>query len=310
VPDLAAAVAAGDLDGIDRAARAAIAGSTAAELVARLADVVVRRLAAAAHGSIFLYHLPRLLAASSAAAAMARGLLRELGRQPTWELTWMEGRPAWGAPTGDLAERLLAPVPAGDPGSHFIYPTMSLVERTGLAADVLDAPTRRLPVADARRDLLRVAAASMLQDDPAHAPYGWSHALTMPQATLAVAPASSDPSTAVAVAATYVLGFRSTLGSHTLDPSWRPDPVEGLDVATFLDAGPGAAAAAMWHATADEYGSYVRRVVTDAARHADAHLAKYTLACIDATRDDPGAGRLFMAAAAYLAAWWRAAARA
>ena len=78
---------------------------------------------------------------------MARGLLREVGRQPDWRLTWMDGRGTWGAPTGDLAQRLLAPVDAGDPGSPFIFPTMSLVERTGLAADLLDAPTRRLPAA-------------------------------------------------------------------------------------------------------------------------------------------------------------------
>jgi hypothetical protein len=305
MPSLDAAIAAGDLDGVDVATRALTAATTAADLVAALADAVVPRLSAAGHGSIFLYHLPRLLAASPAAASMARGLLREVGRQPSWRLTWMDGRPSWGVPTGDLAARLLTPIDAGDPSSPFIYPTMSLVERTGQAAEVLDAPTRCLPVADARRDLLRVAAWSMLQDDPAHAPYGWSHTLTMPQATLAVAPASSDPSRAVAVAATYVLGFRSTLGAVTLDPRWTPEPVSGLDALTYLDAGPDAAAAAMWHVGGEEYGAYVRRLVTVAGRHEDAHLAKYTLACLDATRDDPAAGRLFMAAAAFLAGWWR-----
>ena len=154
---------------------------------------MVARLAAAGHGSIFLYHLPRLAAGQPAAAAMARGLLREIGRQPTWQLTWMDDRPSWGVPSGDLVARLVTPVDAGDPGSHFIFPTMSLVERSGLAADVLEAPTRRLPVADARRELLRVAAWSMLQDDPAHAPYGWSHTLTMPQAALGIAAACPTP---------------------------------------------------------------------------------------------------------------------
>ena len=61
----------------------------------------------------------------------------------------------------------------------------------------------------------------------------------------------------------------------------------------------------MWHVADDRVGSYVRRVATVAALHRDAHLAKYTLACLDAGRDDPAAGRLFLAAAAYLAAWWR-----
>jgi hypothetical protein len=304
VPDLSTAIAAGDLDGIDQAAIAAAATTTAAELVARLTDVVLPSLAAAAHGAIFLYHLPRLAGASPAAATMARGLLRELGRAPDWTLTWMDDRPAIGTPTGDLAARLLAPIDAGDPGSNFIYPTMHLVERVGLAADLLDAPTRGLAVAAARRDLLRVAAWSMLQDDPAHAPYGWSHCLTMPHATLGVAAAATRPDRAVAVAATYVLGFRSTLGTVTLDPAWAPEPAGALDVDTFIAAGPRAAAAAVGHADDATYGAMVRRLATNAACHHDAHLAKYTLACIDASRDDPGAGRLYLAAAAHLAGVW------
>jgi hypothetical protein len=304
VPDLAASIATGDLDAIDRAATSITAETTASELVDRLTDVVLASLAAAAHGSIFLYHLPRLAAASPAAATMARGLLRELGRNPTGALTWRDCRSTGGTPTGDLADRLLTPTDAGDPGSNFIYPTMSLVERAGVASALLDAPTRGLGVDTARRDLLRVAAWSMLQDDPAHAPYGWSHCLTMPQGTLGVAHAASRPDRAIAVAATYVLGFRSTIGRCTLDPTWAPDPVAGLDVETFIGAGPQAAAATVWHADDASIGPLVRRLATNAAAHHDAHLAKYTLACIDATRDDPGAGRLYLAAAAHLAGVW------
>ncbi len=303
-PDLTAAIAGGDLEGIDRAASALARTTTARELVDRLTDVVLPSLAAAAHGAIFLYHLPRLAAASPPAATMVRGLLREVGRAPDWNLRWMDDRPPTGVPTGDLAARLLTPTNAGDPGSNFIYPTMNLVERVGLAAELLDAPTRGLPVAAARRDLLRVAAWSMLQDDPSHAPYGWSHCLTMPQATLGVASSATRPDRAVAVAATYVLGFRSTLGAVTLETAWTPEPVAGLDVETFVAAGPQAAASAVWHADDADYGGLIRRLATNAAHHHDAHLAKYTLACIDASRDDPAAGRLFMAAAAHLAGVW------
>ncbi|MET0325389.1 MAG: hypothetical protein ABW219_09215 [Ilumatobacteraceae bacterium] len=302
--DLGAVVDTGDLDAIDQAAIAVGAATSADELVDRLADVVVPRLAAAGHGSIYLYHLRRLLAASPAAATMARGLLREIGRQPTWALTWMDHRAPGVVPTRDLGQRLLGPPSPGDPGSHFIYPTMSLVERSGLAAELLDEPTRGLALSEARRELLRVAAWSMLQDDPAHAPYGWSHALTMPQATLGVAPWCAEPERAVAVAATYVLGFRSTLGSVTLDPSWRPEARHDLDLGSFLDTGPSAAAAAVWHAPAAELDDLVQRLATFAALHRDAHLAKYTLACLDATRDDPAAGRLYLSAAAFLAGWW------
>jgi hypothetical protein len=60
VPALTDAIAAGDLEAVDRATTALAAATTAPELVGRLADVVLPRLGAAAHGAIFLYHLPRL----------------------------------------------------------------------------------------------------------------------------------------------------------------------------------------------------------------------------------------------------------
>jgi hypothetical protein len=305
--DLRSAIDAGDLDAVDRLAASFAATLPPAELVALLADVLVPRLSAAGHGSIFLHHLPRLVSTDTVAAGMARGLLREVAREPDWALTWMRRRRPETAPARDLSRRLCTQPNIGDPGSNFIYPTMAMVEGNGLAEEVLGAPTSGLPVAEARRDLLRVAAWSMLQDDPASAAYGWSHALTMPQATLGVAGHCSDPDDAVAVAATFVLGFRATQGRVALDPSWQPARPARLDATTYLEAGPDAAAAEMWHGDPAEHGERVRRLATFAALHSDAHLAKYTLACIEATRDDPGAGRLFMAAAAYLAGWWRTA---
>jgi hypothetical protein len=305
---LASAVDAGDLEAVDRATVALCSSATAADLAAALVDVVVPRLSAAAHGSIFLNLLPRLLAANAPAATMARGLLRELARNPDWSLTWIDARDAHvfsqNAPA-ELTERLLAPPSPGDPGSNFIYPTMSLVDRSGLAARVLDDVTACLSVADARRSLLRVAAMSMLQDDPAAAPYGWTHCLTMPQATLGVARISAAPERAVAVAATYVLGFRSTLSRVALDTAWEPVAGETLGPDGLLEAGASEAAAALWHADDEATAGFVRRVATHAALHHDAHLAKYTLACIDAARDDPDASRLFLTAAAYLGGWWR-----
>lgn len=305
-PSLTEAVDAGDLVAIDRAATALATSASATELTGALTDLVLPRLAAAGHGSIFLYQLPRLLAADPSAALMARGLLREIGRHPDWALTWMDHRDPSLAPTGDLVDRLRHHPDVGDPGSHFIFPTMSLVERTGLAEELLASATVGLSIADARRDLLRTAAWSMLQDDPTHAPYGWSHALTMPQAALGIAQASAHPGRAIAVAATFVLGFRATLGAVVLRPSWEPTVRHDLDPTTFLDAGPAGAAAAIWHAGPESVADHVAQLAGFAAVHSDAHLAKYTLACLDATRDDPTAGRLYLAAAAFLAGWWRA----
>ncbi len=302
---VAAALDAGDLDAIDGAVVVAASASTAADLVAELADPIVARLSAAGHGSIFLHLLQRHAGGSAAAAAMARGPLREMGRHPDWKLTWMDERPS-DAPAGsDLAAVLGSIHSVGNPGSNFIHPTMSFVERDGYAASVLDGPTRSLSVASARTILLRVAAHSMLQDDPAEAPYGWSHCLTMPQGVLSIAAACSDPGRAIAVAATFVLGFRATQGTKVLDLDWQPEPQPDLSSDDYLAAGPDRAAAALWHASDADRDHFVRELVTMAALHEDAHLAKYTLACLDAARDDAPAARLFLAAAAFLGGWWR-----
>jgi hypothetical protein len=145
---------------------------------------------------------------------------------------------------------------------------------------------------------------SMLQDEPTNAPYGWTHCLTLPQATLAVAHLASDAQRAIDVAATYVLGYRATQSSGPIDPSWEPDPPSRfVDEVTHLD--PPAAAATAWHATSSRRVDITQRLIDHAAPHDDAHLAKYTLACLDAATQDPANERLFLAAAAYLAAWWR-----
>src|SRR5579885_2553268 len=166
-------------------------------------------LAAAGHGPILHSLRPRV---ASVPTTFGDGLVAmALSRYPSWRLAWVEDRSLDGPPSGDLEARLAQPRSPGDPGSDFIYPIMHLVDASGLAAEVLDAPLRGLSVDDAARTLLRVAARSMLQDAPEAAPYGWTHCLPMPRAVLGVG-GPVEPELAVAVAATYVLGFRATQG--------------------------------------------------------------------------------------------------
>jgi hypothetical protein len=301
---LQAAIAAGELDDADAIAAWLAERATADELARLLADDVIPRLSAAGHGSILLYLLPRVAPRSRAAARPLRGLVRELARFPDRGLTWHRDRAGEPGPGADLTTALRAPRSPGDPGSDFIFPTMSIVEQSGLADELLDGPTRSVTVEQATHDLLRLAAASMLQDEPAAAPYGWSHCLTMPQAVLGLARrGAADPDQAIAVAATFTLGFRSTQGVVDVDPTLVPDPVgDALDA---LEGSPAEAAAGAWHATDDERPAVVARLASWAAAHEDAHLAKYTLACVDAARDDPAATSLFLAGAAHLNAWWR-----
>ena len=182
---------------------------------------------------------------------------------------------------------------ADDAESLFgVWRTKEDVMRLGVNANwnVEIAPLRGMQVGEARRVLLRTAAQSMLQDNPQAAPYGWTHCLTMPQAVLVAADHGADPDIAVAVAATYVLGFRATQGRVRLDPAWTP----------ARDS----AAGRLWRATDDELPGLVDGLISYGAIHPDAHVAKYTLACLDATVSDPDARRLFLAAAVHLHERW------
>lgn len=310
---LAGAIADGDLDAADAAAHALATSCAPVELVPLVADLVLPRLSAAGHGPIFLYQLRRVAPRSRTVLGAFRGLARELARSPDWELTWQRrvddepsARNARGDDGRELAERLRRPPSPGDPGSDFIFPTMSLVEQSGLAAELLAEPTRSLDAATASRVLARVAACSMLQDDPSHAPYGWTHCLSMPQAVLGIADATSEARAAVRIAATFALGFRATQGRVTLDLDATPDSTRTAKgtPADFLTAAPTEAAAAAWSATGASRREWITALATRAAIHPDAHLAKYTLACFDAAAADPAAGRLHLAAAAFLSAWW------
>ena len=301
---LRSALADGDIETVDSAYRALCGQRTTDRLVADLAGPVLAHLGGAGHASIFFELLPRFAPTDVNPALMARTLLADLARHPDWRLTWIDQPHPTRHVTDSLTDRLVHPTSDEQPESTFIHPTMSLIDRTGLAAEVLSDVTAGLSTGQARRELLRVAAHSMLQDDPAHAPYGWTHCLTMPHAALALAETSGDPQRAIDIAATCVLGFRATQSGSAIDPRWRPDPPANVDVHTALEAGPDAAAAFAWHASATEGPSLTQAIVDYAASHHDAHLVKYTVAALHAARLDPGVAHLFRAATAYLAAWW------
>jgi hypothetical protein len=269
----------GDLATVD-AATVWLAGRCSHRQIRHLvAESIVDSLAAAAHAPIGLHLLARV-ADGSLSATLLRGPLRELARHPDWRITWFRTSPVPAEPTA-LSSALTAIPHLGRPGSDFIYPLMSQIEQTGIAARVIGPTLGTEPdVAAAGRALQRAAVWSMLHDDREQAPYGWSHALTMPQAVMSLAGDGVDSRTAVAVAATFVAGFRAAHGIR---------PLGSLE----------------HRATSTEPPS-VADLAAYAARHHDAHLVKYTLACLHAADDDPTWRDEYLAAAAYLADWWRA----
>ena len=302
--DLAAALAAGDLDDVDRLALALGRRVAPDDLRRLLAEPVAASLAAAAHGSILLHLLPRVAPQGEVTGAVLRGPARELARMPSWRLRWFEDpdEPVAGTP---LADALLDVPGLGLPGSDFIHPIMNQAEESGLAARLLGGVLAAEPDPVAvRRELARVAALSMLQEPPDFAPYGWSHCLTMPQAVLGLAGRGAPPRTAVAVAATHVVGFRAALGVRTLDGRYEPPLPATTDLREAIAAGPEEAAATAFHAPDEALAEVVTELATRASLHHDAHLVKYTLACLDAAADDPPCRRLHLAAAASLSAWW------
>jgi hypothetical protein len=119
----------------------------------------------------------------------------------------------------------------------------------------------------------------MVHDDPEQAPYGWTHALTMPQAVMSLAGAGVTPRTALAVAGTFTLGFRAAHGTVSLPEAMQP--------------GAGAEAT-------------VAELALAASLHRDAHLVKFTLACLHAASDDPSFAALYLRAAERLVQWWGA----
>jgi hypothetical protein len=268
---LLSALAAGDLDVVDAQAVALANVVTVAQLRQILAGPIVSSLAAAAHGGILLHLLVREDTKGDLPLGLVRQALRELARQPSWQLRWFED-PDEPVVTSLLEDALLEVPYLGVPGSNFIFPLMSQAEDSGIAPRLL----RGLQVdpAKAERVLSRVAAWSMLQEPDDHVPYGWTHCLTMPQGTVRLADVSPH---AIEVAATYTVGFRAAEGTVALDPSSHLPATE--DVGTL---------------------------VAFAAAHEDAHLAKYVLACNDAATHDPAMRQLYLAAATRLANWWRA----
>lgn len=297
------ALEAGDPDAADAGALVIARTTAARDLAPLLGDAILTRTTAAAHAPILLYLLPRVAPRGELPVALLRPLARELALVPEWRIRWVdEFVPS--ATTADALFDAIATTPfVGMGESAFVHPTMMQVDPTGVAARQLAATVPVVDHAAAARAVLRAAALSMLLEPDDHAPYGWSHCLTMPQAVLGIAGRLADPARAVAVAATYAVAFRATLASRPLSDCYAPEPVGGGWRDGFA-AGATVAAAAVWHADPVDDSAIVVELASRASVHPDAHLAKYTLACLDAAAFDRDRRRLYLAAAAHLHGVW------
>jgi hypothetical protein len=300
----------GDQASAHAAARYLLDHKSRDEMRALLIDRIATMLGAAGHSAILLAEWTRASGSSSASAHLLLAPLHYLLGPPRPRLSWIDAidwlEPASARTANEAYEALLSCTLQNpekiETASHSIAPTL-------LAADSSFEMTARLSEALAKlalpvieKILLRTAVQSMLQDDPEHAPYGWTHCLTLPLAVLANRDVSGNPRRLCAVAATYVYAFRATMSKVAIDLEWQPEVI-GRNARENDDSQ--TAAAIAFHTPDREQQSLRTQLADYAATHRDAHLAKYTLACFDAAKRDPEFTRHYLAAGAYLGAWWR-----
>jgi len=295
---LAGAVGGGDLAAIDVAAAWLGARARPDQLRTLLGDLCLPALAAAGHANIYLALLGR---------TQPRGLPGQMLRHPAHALG-LGPRDSIEIPavttggSGDeLLSRLADITPVGPPAVPFIAPLLLHAQEKDVFAAVREDDGRFRAPSSVPFEIIRFAAHTMLQGDPEQAPYGWTHCLTLAQAPLLIGAAGSDTGATTFVAAAYMAAHWAAYGTGHIDLAYRPDPV-GVDLRDALADDPATAAAAAWHAP-DRAGT-AALLATAASGHHDAHRVKYTLACLDAAACDPEATPLYLAAAAYLNAWW------
>ncbi len=252
-----------------------------AALCLHLARVVRNRMGASAHAPIGVQLLARLHTTAPADALLARPmlvpLLAELARQPERRVSWPDTFATQTAPgTPPLLALLARQTRVPEPAHQGIWPMVNQTLADGAHLAWLPgsdkAGAQALPIA------CRAAAWSMLQEPLDDARYGWTHALTLPQAwwALAQVPEATelDVRTAARLATLHLAAMRRVIGQTPL--SLQPPP------------------------PAQTFEACARQ----ASIRADAHAVKYVLACIDAAQASPADAPLYKAAATRLCQHW------
>lgn len=276
---LLAAIGDGDADAADHAWAWLVDHQSPAEICRALAAPTLQVATAASHAPILLGNWPRTAGHTDLNGRMARGIARRLCEFPGLQAELPFRNAARRPGTLDELERVLCAIPRLDVAGWGIYFRIHLAESERLT----EALPGMVPADfdDAFRRAFRVAAASMLTEDPEGAPYEWTHCLSLPMGLWHSARLHADPATALDMALTHVVGFRAANGSGAVAVP-PPAALPGAPEAVMVD------------------------VIGEASTHHDAHLVKYVHACVDAATIDPAHGRLYADAATYLMRWWEA----
>ena len=280
------------------------------ELLDSITDLTLRTLTGAAHTHIGLMMMARMSGeAGHSALGLARSGVRALAQAPGLNLKCVSTHRTLKDPETELAAILRA-VPMVSPLGPGMVAMMQAAEQAGLPdallGDALLSNSDEGQCENALRTACRIAALSMLEDDPEPAKYYWTHCLTLPHAAWALTrflPGRPFAAEAAHTAAAWVVAIRASHGNGNLKPSPEFEDID-MDLTEALARSPRAAASAAWFTTEDERPQVERTLAAEAAIRNDAHLVKYTWACLDSAAQDPEHAPLYHAAAAYLCSIW------
>jgi hypothetical protein len=324
-PDLTAASAEfarlfkqADADGMEALVLQVAAQFGTASLVDLLAPMTLPTLTGASHSHIGLWLLLRHgEAADVADASLLRAAARSLASNPGAQMKSFSGmaiegdRPLDRAPERiekEVLARLASPLEGKKLGNPGIAALVQAGEATGHAdaffGDFIRHDLSRAQVDAASRAVLRIAAHSMLQDAIDQAKFGWTHCLTLPQSACGLGSLNTQRKRALAASLVWITAYRSVLSRRALDLDWSPEKIGDVSLREALHTSPRAAAARVWHAREAELPGIRRALATEASIRNDIHLVKYTRATLDMGSFDPQYQRLYLAAAAHLAAVW------
>jgi hypothetical protein len=297
-----AAIEAGDVQGAHAAAKQVALSHSPMDVIKALAPDWSLRLACGAHAALFLSHLSHVVDAVPSLAVQALQALPlyagELARAPMHRVpverlqahvsTQPESAPQ---AVGALRLALLAlrPLPGAVSGS--IQAIVQQAIDAGVARDLMTLIPHAQALAasdslwlDCMAAVCEVPLRSMLDDAPAKAKYGWTHALTLPMAAWRLASLGAmGRHQALAMATLQVAAFRAVIGSGPLPAQAMAPALSGLD--PVMD-------------------ETFEGLFAQACTRPDAHLVKYVLACQDLGQMSPSLEGLGCLAAKHLIAIW------
>jgi hypothetical protein len=302
IQSMQAAIDAGDVQGAQAAAKQVALSHFPLDVIKALAPDWSLRLPCGAHAALFLSHLAHVVEAVPSLAAQALQALPlyagELARAPMHRVAAERlqanapTRPG-SAPQAPVALRsallALRPLPGAVSGS--IQAIVQQALDAGMARDLMPLIPQAQALESSESLWLAYMAAvcevplrSILEDAPAKAKYGWTHALTLPMAAWHLASLGAvGRHQALAMTTLQVAAFRAVIGSGPLPAQAMAPALSGLD--PVMD-------------------ETFEGLFAQACTRPDAHLVKYVLACQDLGQMAPSLEGLGCLAAKHLTAIW------